>query len=483
MRILMITAEGPPLHRTGAIIDMLEALPRDLRARGHEVSVVLPFYREIHDDAAFETRNTGVTVDVKVGEKNYIAEFYEGHTATGVQVFLVRSDELFDRAGIYGEDDEQYEDNASRFIFFNRAAVELARRLTPVPEILHAHDWAASLVPVFARSAGLPFANVLTIHDINEQGSFWGLDFGLTNLPQRYFTLHGIEFFGRVNFLKGGILYADRITTASEHFKREILRPGAADKLDIVLRENAYKLRSILHGADYTRWNPETDTLLPVNYSASNLVGKRLCRDALLTAMNLAPNPRGPMFGMVTQRATEQGFDILLPTLDRMLSDDVRLIILGEADPAFETALAVAARKYPAKLAYRKQNDDRLAHLITAGADVTLIPSRIEPSGLSAMHSLKYGTLPVARAAGGIRDIIDEYDRVLDRGYGFLCFAGTANAFWDSIKWAREVFTDQATWATLMQRAMARDFSWEDAASQYEQVYRETLNASGAIAA
>src|SRR5438128_2537372 len=316
MRILMISAEGPPLVRAGALVDVLDALPRELRARGHEVAVALPFYREIRENPEFKEDDTGITVDVRVGEKTYIAEYLQGRSASGVQLFFVRCDDFFDRAAIYGEHGVQYEDNAARFIFFCKAAVELARRLTPSVQILHVHDWAAALVPVLVHAYHLPFTTVLTIHHVAEQGSFWGLDFKLTNLHERFFTLRGIEFFGRMNLLKGGILYADRITTVSEHYRREILTPEGGCGLDAVLRENSYKLRAILNGADYTRWNPATDPFLPARYDSDTLSGKQLCRDALIGDLGLGAAPRGPVFGMVTRVVEEKGFAILMPILD-----------------------------------------------------------------------------------------------------------------------------------------------------------------------
>jgi starch synthase len=479
MRILMVSAEGPPLQRTGALIDVMNALPRELRERGHEVSVVLPYYREIRENTAFAQEETGITVDVRVGEKTLIAEFLEGHTETGVQLFFIRCDEFFDRPGIYGEHGKPYEDNAARFIFFCKAAVELARRLTPSVQILHAHDWAAALVPVLVHAHHLPFSTVLTIHHCAEQGSFWGLDFKLTNLHERFFTLRGIEFFGRMNFLKGGILYADRITTVSEHYRREILTEEGGCGLDVVLRENVYKLSAILNGADYTRWNPATDPFLPSIYDSSAIGGKQFCRQALIGGLGLAPAPRGPVFGMVTRVVEEKGFGILMPVLDRLLTDDVRLIVLGEGDSAFEIGLAVAARKFPTKFAYRKSYDEKLAHIIEGGMDISLIPSRFEPSGLSAMYSLKYGALPVARATGGIQEIIQDYDPTLDRGYGFLCYDHSSEAFWDSIKRAGEVFRDRPLWEALMRRAMERDFSWAESAVRYERLYSELVGTTG----
>ena len=473
----MISAEGPPLARATALVDVLEALPRELRARKHEVGIVMPYYREISENAALDLRDTGITVEVQVGAKNHVAEFVEGRTAGGVQTFFVRCDEFFDRAGIYGEHGVAYEDNAPRFIFFCKAALEMARRMTPTPQILHVHDWAAALIPVLVQEQRLPFTTMLTIHHLAEQGSSWGLDFALTNLPERYFKPGGVEYFGRLNLLKGGILFAERIITVSERYRREMLTAEGGCGLDIVLREHAHRLVGILNGADYKRWDPETDRLLPRQFGPGHLEGKIICRDLLLDALGLAFAPTGPVFGMVTRLVSEKGFDLLMPLLDRLLSDDVRLIILGEGDPGYETALAIAARKYPTKFAYRSHYDEQLAHLIEAGADVTLIPSQIEPSGLSAMYSLKYGALPVARATGGIQEIIEDYDPTMDAGFGFLCYEKTPDAFWDSIKRAREVFHDKTIWTGLVERAMARDFSWSEAAARYESIYSELVAA------
>src|SRR6184192_515463 len=483
MRILMISAEGPPLQRAGALAHVMDALPNALRTRGHEVSAVLPFYREIKENRTFKKKNTGITVEVQVGDKVYTARYLEGRSTSGVQLFLVRCDEFFNRSGIYGERGKPYEDNSARFIFFCKAALELARRVTPQLEILHLHDCAPALAPVFVHAHGLPFSKVLTIHHVADQGSFWGLDFQLTNLPDRFFTLHGVEFFGRLNFLKGGILYADRITTVSEHYRSEILTPPGGCGLDGVLRENAHRLNAILDGADYTRWNPASDRLLPARYDARRFRGKQVCREALLKEMNLASAPRGPVFGMVTRVVQEKGFEILVPLLDRLLWDDVRLIILGQGDPAYETGLAVAARKFSTRFAYKKDYDAKLAHLIEAGMDISLIPSQFEPAGLGAMYNLKYGALPIARATGGIHEIIEGYDPSSDSGYGFLCYEYSSEAFWDAMKRPRQIFRDRELWTKLMKRAMARNFSWDASAQRYEVLYKELIGAADKAAA
>ena len=427
MRILMISAEGPPLLHAGALIDVMDALPHELRSRGHEVAVVLPYYREIRENPAFKEEDTGVTVDVRVGEKTYIAEYLQGHSPSGVQLFFVRCDEFFDRDGIYGEHGIPYEDNAARFIFFSKAAVELARRLTPTPQILHVHDWPAALVPVYVRAHHLPFATVLTIHHIAEQGSFWGLDFRLTNLHQRFFTLRGVEFFGKLNFLKGGILFADKVTTVSERHRREIQTPEFGCGLDVVLRENAHKLSAILHGADYTRWDPGTDKLLPGNYTSGELFGKQLCRDALLNGLRLEPGPRGPVFGMVTRVVGEKGFDILVPVLDRLLTDDVRLVILGEGDE----------RKALSKLSEDlgvSESVEMPGHVSDVSnwifrSSIFALPSRYEGFPNALLEAMQLGTACVSfDCPSGPGDLIE------DGSNGLLVAPDDVAALWEALR-------------------------------------------------
>ena len=478
----MISSEGWPLARPGALADVLVALPRELKARGHEIALVMPYYREIREGRKIKVRPLNVSIKIPVGDQRFTADLFEDRTAEDLQIFFVRCDQFFDRPGVYQERGEAYPDNAARFIFFSKAAVELARRTTPNPQILHCHDWPAALVPVLVRERGLPFATVLSIHHLADQGSFDSWDFALTNLPARYFEPSGVEFFGRLNLLKGGILFADRIVVPSEPYAHQIQTQSLGEGLDGVLREHAYRLRGILGGADYRRWNSESDKFLPVRYSAKKLEGKAASRDALLARLKLAASPRGPVFGMVTRAVEAKGFDILMPVLDRLLADDVRLVILGKGDPAYETGLAIAARRYPKRLAYQHNYDEELAHLIEGGSDVALIPSRVEPGAFSAMHSLKYGVLPVAHGGLGIEQIITDYHPAADCGYGFLFYEYGSEPLWDAIKRAKELFINRTEWQRLMQRAMARDFSWDLAAESYEKLYGE-LAAHSAVAA
>ena len=479
----MVGTEMAPLARTGGLGDVLETLPAELAQRGHEVSVILPFYRGIRENKSLKIKRTGVEMAIQVGPRRIETEILETSAPNDIQIFLVRRDEYFDRSELYGADGRAYEDNAERFIFFSKAAVELARRVNPTPDIIHAHDWQTALVPAFVRDYGLPFRTVLTIHNVAYQGSFWGYDFGLTNLPGHFFGANGVEFYGRLNFLKGGILFADAVTTVSEHYARDIQTPEYGAGLDAVLREQSRKIVGILNGADYTTWNPATDKLIPKKYSADSLAGKTNCRNALLEKMKLAKNPRGPVFAMVTRLAEQKGLDILLPLLDRLLADDVRLIILGEGDASYSRELSIAAKRHAENFAFHRGLDENLSHLIEAGADITLIPSRFEPCGLSAMYSLKYGTIPIARATGGLHQIIQDYDPTSGSGNGFLFYEYHPEALWDAIGRAKKFFADETAWRQLMQLAMSTDFSWSNAAEAYEKIYAQIAPVAAASAA
>jgi starch synthase len=474
MKILHAGSELTPFARTGGLGDVLQDLPGALLERGHEVSVVLPCYRGLRQDRRLSARDTGVRLRIPAGSKTHEVEVWQGRATNGVQVFLVRQYGLYDRAGLYGEEGHDYGDNAERFVVFSKSILEIARRVSPPLDLIHVHDWQAALVPVLVRDRRLPFRTVLTIHNLAYQGSFWGLDFGLTNLPGHYFT-GSVEFYGNLNLLKGGILYADLITTVSPTYAAEMQTPELGCGLDSVIREQAHKLRGILDGADYATWNPTTDKLLPKTYKASNLAGKKTCKAELLEKLGLAPSPKGPVFGMVTRLTEQKGFDLLFPVIDRLLSSDARLIILGEGDSNYSRELMIASRRHPERFAYREVIDERLSHLIQAGSDISLMPSHFEPCGLTAMYALRYGTLPLARATGGLFHIVQDYDPVHDSGTGFVFYDYSPEAFWDAIVRANRVFSDAVEWKKLVQRAMKADFSWGRSVVRYEEAYRELI--------
>lgn len=471
MKILMASTEISPIARTGGLGDVLETFPLELQKRKHDVIVAVPYYRIIRENPDLKIRSTGVQISVQVGGKRLDAEVLETRAPNGIQLFLIRRDEYFDRSGFYGSEGRDYDDNAERFIYFQKAVIELARRVSPRPEIIHAHDWQTALIPVFVKQRRLSFKTVLTIHNVAHQGSFWGMDFELTNLPGDYFGPKGAEFYGNLNFLKGGIVCADAITTVSERYARDIQTPEYGAGLDVVLRENKERLTGILNGADYSHWDPATDKLIPKKYSPEDLDGKEKCRDALLKTFKLDKHPKGPVYAMVTRIAEQKGFDVLLPLLDRLLSEDVRLVILGEGDPNYERELRVARKKHKGRFAFDTEYDDETAHLIEAGADITLIPSKFEPCGLTAMYSLKYGTIPIVRASGGLHQIVQDNDPTTGSGNGFVFFDYTTEAFWDAIRRARKLFKDKSEWKALMRRAMESNFSWQAAAEKYERLY------------
>jgi starch synthase len=475
MRIVFAASEMSPLAQTGGLGDALEGLPAQLAARGHDVSVFLPCYRGLRENPALSVRSTGVEITVPIRDRRVPAEILECTAPNGVQIFLVRRDEYFDRSALYGAEGRAYEDNAERFIFFSKVVVEVARRVSPPPEIIHVHDWQTALIPVLIKERRLPFRSVLTIHNLAYQGNFWAPDFGLLNLPGDYFTARGVEFFGEVNLLKGGLLFADQLTTVSERYAREIRTPEFGAGLDAVVREQAHKLHGILNGADSRVWNPADDPLLPQTYSTADLSGKAACREALLAKFELAPSPTGPVLAMVTRLAPQKGIDLLLPLLDRLLSHDVRLIVLGEGDVGFERELAIASRRHTGRFAYHQGLDLPLSHLVYGGADLFLIPSHFEPCGLNAMHGAKYGAVPVARAVGGLYEALRDDDPTTGAGNAVLFHDDSAAAFWDALVRALQHYADGPRWRELVQRAMASDFSWDRAAERYEKVYRLAL--------
>lgn len=471
-----------PFAKTGGLGDVINALPAELVARGNDLSIVLPFYRSIRETPSLKIRPTGVKLTVQVGAKRLDAQILECQAPNGVQTFLVRRDEYFDRSGMYGPEGRSYEDNAERFIFFSKAVVQLARRIAPAPDVIHVHDWPTALVPVFVKEIGLPFRTVLTMHNVAFQGSFWGIDFGLTNLPGDYFSPRGVEFHGRLNFLKGGIVHADAITTISPRYAQDIQTAEFGCGLEAVIREHASRLHGIMNGADYGTWNPATDPTLPKKYKPSSLAGKKACRQALLSELGLDPNPRGPVFSMVMPMSDSKAMEDILPILDRLLADDVRMIVVGSCEGSCKRDTLVAARRHCGRFAHLVQGSDASLRLLEAGSDITIVPERLEPGAHSLVHHLKYGTIPVARALSGLHQIIPDYDPATNSGTGFLFYSEGPEALWDAVGRAKELYRQPAEWKTLVQRAMQADFSWKASAAQFERLYQQLVSPIAAAA-
>ncbi|HSI84285.1 MAG: glycogen synthase GlgA [Candidatus Methylacidiphilales bacterium] len=473
MNILFAASELSPYAKTGGLGDVSAALPAALRARGHSISFVLPYYRGVRDHLEDITA-TDIRITVQMGKVQETARIHTAVTDRGVRLFLVEREEYFDRSNLYGTSTGDYADNAGRYIFFSKVIVELARYIRPIPQVLHLHDWQTGLVPALVRAARLPYRTVYTIHNLAFQGSFWAFDFDLTNLPGEYFSPPGVEFYGRLNLMKAGINLAHQVTTVSPRYAREIQTLEFGCGLDGVLRENAHKLSGILNGADYTQWNPATDTHLAQNFSTRSLAGKEACKKALLASFKL-PATDGPVLGIVSRLANQKGFDLITSLMDELASEDVRIIILGSGDSFYEDYFREFARKHPGKCGIKIAFSETLAHEIVAGSDFLLMPSVFEPCGLTQLYALANGTPPIVHETGGLADSVENYNEHTGAGTGFKFAPYETNALRRAVRRALAVYQDKPALEALRLAGMSKRFSWDGAAAGYEKVYEKAM--------
>jgi starch synthase len=398
-----------------------------------------------------------------------------------VRTVLVRADRYFDREALYGDARGDYPDNAERFVFFCRAALEWLRAESPPPDVLHVHEWQSALAPAFLRGNADVYPelagtrSVLTVHNLAYQGRFPAFDWHLLNLDPRYFVPDFVEFYGQINYLKAGLVFADAITTVSPRYAAEIGTPEFGEGLDGVLRVRRDRLRGILNGIDREAWNPATDPHLPARYDASDLRGKARCKAELQAEIGLAVLPDVPLLGMVSRLAEQKGLDLLAAALpDALATSDAQLVVLGSGDEHYERLLAALAADFPARVGLRVGFDEALAHRIEAGADMFLMPSRFEPCGLNQLYSLRYGTVPIVHATGGLDDTVVEFDPATGTGTGFKFTPYAPDAFLAALRRAFVTRRDRDRWARLVANGMAQDFSWDRAALEYRRLY-ETL--------
>jgi starch synthase len=482
MKILMATSEFSPLGSTGDLGDQVRTLTIELKRLGHDVSIVMPFYRSIREGKN-KVRPDNIEFQVNLGGKRASSDIVETTTPDGIQVYLVRRDEYFDRSGIYGADGRVYEDNAERFIFFSKAVLELANRLSPAPELIHCHDWTTALIPVFVRDRQMPFRTVLTIHNLEHQGSFWSFDFALTSLPGSYFSAQGLEFYGRLNFLKSGILFADAVTLPGEAVLFDAFTPQHGFGLDSVLRENRSHLYGILHGVDYSKTNPALDTLIGKDRKSNADDEKLGCRQALLDRLGLERTTGGTVLYLPIESDDVAAFGSVKPVLDLILTADSCLVVTGKAPDQDLADVIIAERKYPTRFAYRPDPDERLRPLILAGADAILLPSSLGFRGMNVLAAMRYGTLPIVKASGGIHQLLSDYDPASEGGCGFMYNNHSSMALWDSVRRANHFFRQSKEWKKLAQRARAIDFSWTESAKAFAKLYANLLRHQEATAA
>jgi len=477
MRILFAASEAAPFAKTGGLADVMEGLPRALAAKGHEVAVVLPRYRGIG------VKRTPIpSLSVPLGSRMHFPAIHEGNVLHGVNYFFVDASEYFDRGGLYGEHGGSYGDNPERYTVYARAVIEVAKQLWR-PDVFHCHDWQGALVPVLLRGVygfDPAFARVpvvFTVHNIAYQGRFSADTLGRLGLPGNLFHTNALEFWGDISFLKGGLLFADYLTTVSRKYAEEIQTPEYGYGLDAVMRARSSRLVGILNGADYTTWNPETDRWIKAHYSARDLAGKAVCKADLLSEMRLPDENNGRMVvGIVSRFVEQKGFDLIAQVGREILDEDVAVVALGSGEGRYEAffrLLAEARPDRPERVGVRIGFDNVLAHKIKAGADLFLMPSRYEPCGLSHLYAMKYGTIPLVRATGGLDDTVQPFELDGLAGNGFKFWDASGQALLDTLRWALTCYKNRPAWSTLMQNAMAQNFSWDVAAEKYLDVYEK----------
>lgn len=485
MKILIVAPEGLPFSKTGGLADVIEALPRTLAARGHDVAVLLPRYRNTPTDKVAVPSLT-----IPMGGGMRFPAIAEGGRLHGVGYYFVDDPEYFDRDQLYGPAGKDYPDNAERFGEFARAAIEFCKRVW-MPELIHCHDWQAGLVPVLLRTeyaqdpAVQRLPVVFTIHNMGYQGIFPMEKLKKIGLPESLFTIDALEFFGRINFLKGALIYSDYLSTVSPKYAQEIQTPEYGHGLDGVVRNRAASLTGILNGADYAAWNPEKDKLIAARYSPKDLSGKVACKKNLIEVFGLSADTMDkPVIGIVSRFAGQKGFDLIEKIAPDLLAEDLAVAVLGAGDAKYEKLLRDLQIAYPEKFSVKITYDNILAHKIEAGADIFLMPSHYEPCGLNQIYSLKYGTVPVVRATGGLDDTIEAYNPDTGSGTGFKFQAYDGEALLDAIRQALTVYrNDPAAWRRIQTSGMAKDFSWQASAIEYARLYEVAWKSRNRIAA
>ena len=476
LRILMVASEAVPFAKTGGLADVVAALPKALGALGHDVTVVIPRYRGIPITDAPTT-----SYSVSMGGHDYLANVYVQQTSPGVRVALVDHPAFFDRDALYGLGSQDYGDNPRRFAFLCLAALEFARLEGQPIDIVHAHDWQGGLAPVYVKTryAGDPVlggaATVFTIHNIAYQGncsSDWLPQLGL---GWDVFTTEGLEFWLHASLLKGGIMFADLVTTVSPRYADELMAPEFAFGFEGILRHRAANLLGILNGIDAEVWDPAADRYLPSAYDANNLSGKLDAKRVLLDTYGLPTGDdlaKRPVVAMISRMVDQKGLDLISSVSEQLPHLGAAFVILGTGEPWYEEMWRSLARRYPDRVGVRIGFDEPLSHVIEAGADVFMMPSRFEPCGLNQMYSLRYGTLPVVRATGGLDDTVQNYDPASGTGNGFKFYDASGEALLGTLRWALHVFHNEPErWRQLQRAGMALDFSWNASARAYLDAY------------
>ncbi len=487
MRVLIASSEIVPFAKTGGLADVTGSLPKALRRIGVEADIVLPLYRTV-DRERFPLSQSGPPVRVPLGHREETGVIMETDAGDGVRAYLVRNDRYFDREFYYGTKDGDYVDNCERFASFCRAIMEWIGRSDRPYDILHSNDWQTALLPAYVKTlysrekAFRSTGTVLTVHNVGYQGLFWNHDLPITGLGWELFTPKGVEFYGKLNVLKAGLVFSDILTTVSDTYSREIQTAEYGHGLEGVLYERRADLFGILNGVDYEDWSPETDPLIAARYSREDLVGKRACREDLLAEFGWTGPVNEPVIGVIGRLTAQKGFDLIEQVGEWLATQPVRVVILGTGERKYEEAMNKLGSLHPDRISLRFAFDNRLAHKIEAGSDIYLMPSRYEPCGLNQIYSLKYGTVPVVRNTGGLADTVVDADEDPDRGTGFKFNGYDTAEMKDALRRAMAAYADRPRWKEIVKRGMAKDFSWEASARRYVSAYDKALRKKGVLA-
>jgi starch synthase len=478
MKILFAASEAVPFAKTGGLADVAGSLPPALAALGHDVRVVMPRYQCV-DPKEFGLKQVA-TFYVPLGSWQERCDILQGRMGKNVTVYFVNKDVYFDRPELYRTVQADYPDNAERFTYFSRAVIELCRTLDFKPEIVHCNDWQTGLVPFFLKTyyrGSAPFErtkSVFTAHNLGYQGTFWHWDMRYIGEAWDAFTPEGIEFWGKISFLKAGLVYSDVITTVSKTYSREIQTLEYGHGLEGVLAKRSTDLYGIVNGIDYAEWDPTSDASIAKKYSALRPAGKTACKKEILKTTGL-PSIDAPLIGMVTRLVEQKGLDIFADSLPEIMSLGVQCVVLGTGEEQYHRILTEAAARYPKQMRVLLRYDDRLAKRIYAGCDMFLMPSRYEPCGLGQLIALRYGTVPLVRKTGGLADTVRDYNPKTGRGTGFVFEEYAAPALVECLRRAITLYGDAKKWRLLIKSCMQQDFSWEHSAEEYTKVYRKAL--------
>jgi starch synthase len=475
LKILFVAAEAAPFSKTGGLAEVVRDLPRALRDRGHDVRTVVPRHR---GPMPYPVHRHAEPLGVPLGAGEAWGAVLEPELPPGEgPVYLLEHHHYFDRPGIYG-DPWDYGDNLERFTFLSRGALQLCKARGFYPDVIHAHDWHTGLLPVYLNNLERfgplgSAASLFTIHNLGYQGWFPAGGLPLTQIGWHEYHMRSMEAYGQINLLKTGVYHATLVTTVSPTYAQEMQSPGHGHGLDGVLRDRGADLFGVLNGIDEEVWDPETDPLIPARYTAHDLRGKTICKVELQRLCGFEPSPQVPLVGMVTRLVHQKGIDVVLETMHGLLQLGLQMVVLGTGDSGLESRLLDWSRARPDQLSVHVMWSEQLAHWIEAGSDFFLMPSRYEPCGLNQMYSLRYGTLPIVRAVGGLEDTVVNCDPATGRGTGFKFHDLYSNALWNTVRWAIQVYWSQPEVILQMrQRAMSLRLGWDQAARIYEKLYQ-----------